>query len=232
MSERKERDNYNRKYRAVYEPVFKGVRRCLHCGFAEDDTEDDKNQHQNYHSLFVTAKLLFGDDTLTYLEIKEKELELTNLSRLLRSTKEELIKEIAVERIIELIEILEFNESLRAGDYSKVERREGTPHPSKDDYIKLLWNTKEFLTKIVNYLPLEYVLKRMEDMKGEEKLRVSSFFMDDGFPFVRVEKSTDITDELIEYLSSPDEISERRHSNDYFRERGIKLESLIDFCIS
>lgn len=209
---RKEREALRRKFKPVYEPVFAGMRRCIVCGCAFGDGEE--NNHKYLHSSFITAKQKERDSVLTYEEVQHMELNLIEIMKDIKNG-DKMSKDIYSELALSLIYKLEYN-------YSQIFWEYGKDHPTLEEYIKLLWNTKSFLLKVKRFFPSNVLLNKIYKHKSNNSMRECSDLFLDSFVFTRVEEFTGIDEEIIIALTNSDD----QLSNSPFYEKATKCMKL------
>ena len=161
-----------------YEQLFNNIKRCSICGLAI--AEGEENIHESFHNNFVTCKKNDNKNILTYQEIKKTEFKLNELLELIKNN-DWNTGIIYATLALDLIYQLEYNYSQRLWSYSK-------PHPSLDDYIYLLWNTKEFTEKLAIHVPKDFISKEQEKYLANRKLKSSKTIFNDCFAFVNIEE--------------------------------------------
>lgn len=176
---KKKRDILKKEFKPKYETVFDGVKRCKVCGLAI--AKGEEGYHEVFHSTFISCKLQYDKDILTYEEIREVEKKLKNVLELTINN-DSCSRSIYSNISLDLIYLLEYNYSQRFWNYSR-------PHPTLDEYKYLLWNTKEFITKLKKYMPENFILQEQNKYISNRKLKSSKDLFMDSFVFIDVEES-------------------------------------------
>lgn len=85
---------------------------------------------------------------------------------------------IMIDYILNLLYTVKYTRSLKFWDFYR-------PHPKYDEYITLLWNTPSFITYVSDFVPMDVVEMKSEELKANRKLKETSVLKNE-FVFINV----------------------------------------------